>query len=224
MFWLNKCVFPLLVLLSFEFFCHVPYPVFFWVMFSWLPYCIEKLFSFSCIRLLVCFRAISPYSDYYYYYYYYYYYLLFWEFFSVSRWFLTGVWEAAILLNFPGLFTVFWPILIILESRWSLLFLSFSNIPDFFTNSWEIISLVLITVGITITNIFNCFSLARSWCWSLISPFFSLYGLPWRQRQHFPWFPFFRSLSLGVGVLQGLEDPFASQNHGASHSPEGVSS
>ena len=29
-------------------------------MFSWLPYFIPKLFSFSCIRLLICFRIISP--------------------------------------------------------------------------------------------------------------------------------------------------------------------
>ena len=29
-------------------------------MFSWLPYFTPELFSFSCIRLLVCFRVIFP--------------------------------------------------------------------------------------------------------------------------------------------------------------------
>ena len=32
----------------------------FFVMFSWLLYFTPKLFGFSCIRLSVCFRVISP--------------------------------------------------------------------------------------------------------------------------------------------------------------------
>ena len=41
-------------------FFHVAYPFGFFVMFSWLPYFSPKLFGFSCIRLLVCFRVFSP--------------------------------------------------------------------------------------------------------------------------------------------------------------------
>ena len=34
----------------------------FFIMFTWLPYFTPKLFSFPCLRLLLCLRAISPYS------------------------------------------------------------------------------------------------------------------------------------------------------------------
>ena len=44
----------------FYLFHHVAYPLGFFVKFSWLPYFTPKLFSFSCVRLFVCFRAISP--------------------------------------------------------------------------------------------------------------------------------------------------------------------
>ena len=46
---------------SFSLFCHVVYPFSFFVMFSWLPYFTPKLFSFSCIQLLlVCFLSSHP--------------------------------------------------------------------------------------------------------------------------------------------------------------------
>ena len=48
---------------------------------------------------------------------------------SVSRWFSTEIWETASLLESPGLLFVFWPILIILKSRWSPLVLSFPSPP-----------------------------------------------------------------------------------------------
>ena len=50
----------------------------------------------------------------YYYYYYYYYYLLRVFRTSVCWWLLTGVWVTGSLLKSPRLFTVFWPILIML--------------------------------------------------------------------------------------------------------------
>ena len=40
---------------------------------------------------------------------------------SVSGLFFTRVWVTASLLKSPGLFSVFWPILVMLKSRWSLL-------------------------------------------------------------------------------------------------------
>ena len=45
---------------SFLLFRHVAYPFGFFVMFPWLPYFTQKLFSFSCIWLLAFFRVISP--------------------------------------------------------------------------------------------------------------------------------------------------------------------
>ena len=47
----------------------------------------------------------------------------------VSRWILTGVWVRASLLKSPGLFSVFWPSLIILSFGWYPLVLLFPNPP-----------------------------------------------------------------------------------------------
>ena len=61
LFRVNRCVFLLSDLLwVLLFFSYVVYPLCFFVMFSWLPYFIQKLFNFSCIRLLICFSVISP--------------------------------------------------------------------------------------------------------------------------------------------------------------------
>ena len=38
---------------------------------------------------------------------------------NVSRGFFTGVWKTASLLKSAGLFSVFWPILVMLQSGWS---------------------------------------------------------------------------------------------------------
>ena len=46
---------------------------------------------------------------------------------SVSRWFLTEVWMTANVLKSPGLFSVFWPIVIMLLIGWFLLVLLFSR-------------------------------------------------------------------------------------------------
>ena len=46
---------------------------------------------------------------------------------SVSRWFPTGVWETESLLKSPGLFSVFWPISIMLSFRNTHTFL-FNNV------------------------------------------------------------------------------------------------
>ena len=49
--------FRLLVLLTLSLCC---LSIQLFIMFSWLPYFTQKLFSFSCIWLLVCFHVISP--------------------------------------------------------------------------------------------------------------------------------------------------------------------
>ena len=47
--------------------------------------------------------------------------LILWEFFtpSISWWFFTGIWETANFLKSPGLFSVFWQILKMLQSEWA---------------------------------------------------------------------------------------------------------
>ena len=48
---------------------------------------------------------------------------------TTSWWSFTGVWETASLLKSSGLYSVFWPILIILLWRWSPLVLLLPNLP-----------------------------------------------------------------------------------------------
>ena len=48
---------------------------------------------------------------------------------SIRWWFLTGVWATASLLKSPGLFSIFWPIWIMLQFGWSLLILLFPSPP-----------------------------------------------------------------------------------------------
>ena len=50
-------------------------------------------------------------------------------FFSVNWWFFNGVWARASLLKSPGLFSVFWPISIMLWFGWSPLVLLFPSPP-----------------------------------------------------------------------------------------------
>ena len=89
------------------------------------------------------------------YYYYYHYFILLGVFHtSISWWFLTGVGVTASLLKSPGLFLIFWPILIMPKSC-PLIFKYSSAFTD---------PLGIVTIGITITFMFQSFfsSQARS--------------------------------------------------------------
>ena len=55
---------------------------------------------------------------------------------SVSWWFSTGVWETASLLKSPELFSVFWPIIIMLYLGWSPLVYLFPSLSIRFTIFW----------------------------------------------------------------------------------------
>ena len=81
--------------------------------------CIYNLFVWSHFNFLHNSQWITVLTQscqvLYYYYYYYYYYLLIRVFhISVSWWSFTGDWVTANLLKSPGLFSVFWPFLIML--------------------------------------------------------------------------------------------------------------
>ena len=57
---------------------------------------------------------------------------------NVSRWSFTGVWLTASLLNSPGLFTVIWPISIMLLFGWSPLVLLIPSPPVSFIILWRL--------------------------------------------------------------------------------------
>ena len=132
---------------------------------------------------------------------------------------------TASLIKSSGLFSVFWPILIILLSGWSLLVLLFPNVPVLLPIFWGLFQVPeLLLVSLSPSCFIEFFSsLARS----RYSLFFSLSFIytPWsvrtakstiRQVLFFCW------LSLGLVVWPRLGDPFVSQNPKefcASHSP-----
>ena len=64
---------------------------------------------------------------------------------------------TASLLKSPGHFSVFWPILIMLYSGWSLVVLLFPSLLVPFTNSLVTASSAQIKIGITVTFMFHRF-------------------------------------------------------------------
>ena len=104
---------------------------------------------------------------------------------SISWWFLTGVWEIASFLKSPGLFSVFWQILIMVSTRPLI-----SSSPC--TNPLVTVPSASVTIGITFTFMFHCFfsSLARTRYLSLFI-FFSFTQWPEQQSPLFGRFSFF---------------------------------
>ena len=136
---------------------------------------------------------------------------------------VTGVWVTASLFKCPGLFSVFWLILMLL-SGWSELVL-ISKSSSNFTNPLVIILSASTTIGIIITFMFYSFfnSEARSRYLFLFSLSFNF--TQWSARmakstiQQVRFFFFW--LSLGLVFWPSLSDPFVSQNPrelNASHS------
>ena len=66
---------------------------------------------------------------------------------SVSWWFLTGVCVTASLLKSPGLFSVFWLILIMLQAGWSLFFFLFLSLLVPLLILWVLIQLQLVSLS-----------------------------------------------------------------------------
>ena len=90
-------------------------------------------------------------------YYYHYFTLLRVFHIRVSWWFFTEVWVTASLFKCPELFSVFWPVLVILKSGWSLLVFWFLSPPVSFTNPSGIILSAPNAIGICITLMFHSF-------------------------------------------------------------------
>ena len=129
-------------LVLYSFCANLLYSLIMWLMVSslsshslhWLFCCVYSRFD-----MIGTYGVVLGCYFYYYYYYYYYYFNLLGVFHtSVSWWFLTGVWERererVNLLNFPGLFSVFLPILKVLLSWWSPLNPFISKSSSSFTN------------------------------------------------------------------------------------------
>ena len=91
-------------------------------------------------------------------YYYYYYFTPLKIFYnSINWWFLIGVRVTESLLKSLGLFSVFWPILIILLSGWSPLILLFPSLPVHLSILLRIVPSAPITTDISVTFIFYSF-------------------------------------------------------------------
>ena len=86
--------------------------------------------SYQSISLISSSSSSSSSSSYYYYYYYYYYYSFRVFHISVSWWFFPGVWVTASLLKSPGLFSIFYPFLIMWSFGWSPLGRSLPSLLD----------------------------------------------------------------------------------------------
>ena len=93
---------------------------------------------------------------------------------SISWWFITAVFVTASLLKSQGLFSVFWPILIMLLFGWFQLDLFFPS-PNPFINPLGTLSSAPITTGTTVNFMFHNFfsSLPRSQYFSFFSLSFS---------------------------------------------------
>ena len=98
-------------------------------------------------------QARSRYLSLFYYYYYYYYSL--WHFYiRISWWSFIGVWVTGSFLRFPGLFSVFKPIITTLEFGWSQFLPLISSISSLFSNPPGTVSSAPTTVCITVIFLF----------------------------------------------------------------------
>ena len=134
---------------------------------------------------------------------------------SVSWWSLTGVWVLAILLESPGLFSVFCPILSVLSIGWSPLVILFPSPPVPVPILWWLYQehqLQLVSQSLWCSIFFSV-------PWQdpgthLSFRFFSVLpcSQPGRQSPQFDKFSIFCWLSLCLVVWPGLNDPFIFQN------------
>ena len=76
---------------------------------------------------------------------------------SVCKVSFTGDWETPSLLKSPELFSMFWPILVILQFRWSRLVFRFPTFPVLLSKPLETVPSVPVTIGITAILIFFSF-------------------------------------------------------------------
>ena len=121
--------------------------------------------------------------------------LLLWEFFTwaIADGFFTGDWVTASLLKSPGLFSVFWPILVKPLSEWSLICPLISKSSSPFTNlsgSFQLHQLPLISSSLSC----SITSSAHQQGPNVYPPFhfllILLFGLPGRQTPQFSRFSF----------------------------------
>ena len=95
--------------------------------------------------------------------YYYYYYFTPLRVFhtNVSWWFFTGVWVTASFLKSLGLFSVFWPILIMLESWWFLLVFLYPSLPVLLSILTGIVLSATTIICINVTLMFHSFFFSK---------------------------------------------------------------
>ena len=131
------------------------------------------------------------------------YYCTFCEFFTpaVS---LSGVWMTASLLKFPGLFSVFWPILL---SGWSQFFLCFPVSPVLSLSPWELFKvhqLLLVSLSPSYSTAFLVLWQGPSICQCFHFLLFFLCGLPEWQKSTWQKVLFYLLINTRPGLLTGI--------------------
>ena len=120
---------------------------------------------------------------------------------SISKWFLTGGWVTASLLKFPGLFSINWPILIILSFGLSLLVLLFPSLSVPLSILWWLSCSLLFQFTGKVYVLISLFTFFQ--CYLVVSR---------NGKIHYSAASLFCWLSQGVLVWPKLDDPFVSQN------------
>ena len=110
---------------------------------------------------------------------------------SANWWSFTGVWATASLLKFPGLFLVFWLILVMLQSGWShQLILWFLNLTVPLSSLWRLFQVL----QLQLVSLSTSFSITFPVFW----PIFSLFSI----------FLIFTLLSTGMAKSTIWQVPF----------------
>ena len=141
---------------------------------------------------------------------------------SINWCFLTGVWVIASLLKYPGLFSVFWPILTMPSFWWSLHVLLFSSPSVSASIPWWLYQdhqLLLVSPSLLYSTVLSVTLQCRGTYPSFSFLSILLCGQLRKQSPQFSkfYFFFFFCLSLGLAFWPRFGDPFESQN------PRGVS-
>ena len=144
----------------------------------------------------------------------------------VNRWFSTGIWVIASLLESQRLFSLFWPILTMLLFGWSPLVLLFPSPSVPVPILWwlyPVRDLLLVSPSLSCSIVFFFSFLAKCWYLSLFSLFLVLLcHQPGRQSPVFGRFSFFLLIIARSGRLAEFRWSFVSPNHWGvceSHSP-----
>ena len=142
---------------------------------------------------------------------------------SVSWWLFSGVWMTVSLFNSPGLFSVFWLILVMLWFGWSPLVLQFPTLPAPLSSLGRSFQACYILLGSPLLTGSRAFSLVllqgRITCHSFCFPSVLLFGQSKRKSPQFSRFSFYLyKLSQDLLFWLGEDLPMKSERQRVSSS------